>query len=86
MKNEVEVFENLRAVIAKQARIPVQEIDGNESLDMLGIDSVGTISIAAHIEEQFNVMVGPDDITGDATIVEISRLISLKAQPAGGKR
>lgn len=72
----------LKAVLAKAAHIRPDDISGRETLDMLGIDSAGTISLAASIEDLFGVMVDAEDVVGNVTVSEIAELIVRKSAKA----
>ncbi len=80
MQNPKQVQDNLKMVLAKATNVQPDDISGQETLDMLGIDSAGTISLAAHIEEQFGVMVDAQDVVGNVTVTQIAQLILQKSQ------
>lgn len=79
MITEEQVQNNLKHLLAKAANVRLADISGQETLDMLGIDSAGIISLAAHIEDQFGVMIDAQDIVGNVTIADVSRLIAQRA-------
>ncbi len=47
----------VRAIIAEQAMIDVDQVTQDSTLDALGLDSLGLVEIVFAIEEQFGVTV-----------------------------
>ncbi|KIT15909.1 acyl carrier protein [Jannaschia aquimarina] len=69
----------VHAILAEQAMIPVEEVSDDQSLQDLGIDSMGVVEVIFAIEEAFDIQVPfnanqPDrsdfDISTVGTVVE----------------
>jgi acyl carrier protein len=83
---QIKVFE----IIAEQAVLDVSDISPEQTLEDLGIDSMGLVESIFAIEEAFDIQVpfnandpgqGGFDISSVATIVEaVSKLVAGQAQ------
>ncbi len=52
-----EIRQQVRAIIAEQAMIDVEQVSSDSTMDDLGLDSLGLVEIVFAIEEQFGVSV-----------------------------
>lgn len=51
------VADQVRAIIARQAVLPVQEVQPEARLDSLGLDSLGLVETLFALEETFDISV-----------------------------
>jgi len=78
MVSQDDVRQKLLRVLARAAHLPVTELTGRETLDMLGVDSAGAVSLTAYIEEEFGVFVEPEAVVGDVTLDQMAGTVYRK--------
>ena len=85
MISEDSIRSGLVRIVARIINVDQRDISGEETLEMLGIDSAATISLASQVEEQYGVLIEPQDVAADATIREMSQQISRRLQRASNR-
>jgi acyl carrier protein len=54
-KTAMDVLDEVKQVIAKQARVPIDQLTADTRLETLGIESIDVIEIVFALEEKFGV-------------------------------
>lgn len=53
----MEIIDNVRTVIAKSLKIPIEQLTPDARLDELGAESLDVIEIVFELEEKFNISI-----------------------------
>jgi acyl carrier protein len=53
----VEVIDDVRTIIAKSLKMPVEQLTPEKRLDELGVESLDVIEIVFDLEEKFNISI-----------------------------
>ncbi|MEJ5352434.1 MAG: phosphopantetheine-binding protein [Melioribacteraceae bacterium] len=63
--NYDEIVCEIKKIIVQKVglKIALEDINENDSLYFLGLDSVGTITLAAALEENFNIVIKDEDFS-----------------------
>ncbi len=58
-----EIVQEIKKIIIQKIglRINLDDLNENDSLYLLGLDSVGTITLAIALEENFNIVINDED-------------------------
>jgi acyl carrier protein len=70
-----EIANELAKFISNVGAIPIADVDSVATLRELGVDSATSISLAAHIEEQYGLSADEEIVLGAASIWELAQLI-----------
>lgn len=76
-------------VIAKQKRIPVEQVTMNSTFADLGLDSLDSVNMLFDLESEFNISIPDEEARNIKTVqgmVEgVRQLIVAQSQPASGE-
>ncbi|RMG09974.1 MAG: acyl carrier protein [Planctomycetota bacterium] len=74
----VALSERLRALVAEQLSLPVEEVGLDLDFEAFGLDSVEKVELLARIEDAFDVVVAPADAVHLATLDDVVRYLALR--------
>lgn len=57
----MELAERVRKVIAKQMRIPVENVTIDSTFEQLGMDSLDGVNLLFEVEEEFDISIDNDE-------------------------
>jgi len=57
MRNDLDIIDDVRAIISKSLKIPVERLTPDARLDELGAESLDVIEIVFDLEEKFNITI-----------------------------
>lgn len=57
----IELADRVRKVIAKQMRIPVENVTIDSTFEQLGIDSLDGVNLLFEVEEEFDISIDDDE-------------------------
>lgn len=55
-------FERLRAIVVKDYKLDVDQVDLETPLEALGIDSLGLADMLFNVEDEFHILVPPEQV------------------------
>lgn len=76
--NDFELFEALRDLVRSVARIDPSVPMTPEStlVEDLGVDSLDLVSVYLQVQDDFDVVVGEEDVAGIRTLGELARYVA----------
>ena len=57
MRNDLDIIDDVRAIISKSLKIPIERLTPDARLDELGAESLDVIEIVFDLEEKFNITI-----------------------------
>lgn len=78
-----EVFERLRKLLAEQLGAPMQSVTMEASLtEDLGADSLDVVALVMAVEEEFDIWIPDEAVTGVSTVADAVARIEACLPPA----
>jgi acyl carrier protein len=76
-------IEELRALIAEELEIPVEEVTDDADLkNDLDVDSLTAMEIAVQLEKKYRIKISEEEIASLATLRVVYQLVSAKVEMA----
>jgi acyl carrier protein len=57
MRNDLEIIDDVRSIISKSLKIPIERLTPEARLDELGAESLDVIEIVFELEEKFDITI-----------------------------
>ena len=73
----MELAERVRKVIAKQMRIPVENVTIDSTFEELGMDSLDGVNLLFEVEEEFDISIDDDESRSIKSVREMVNGIEL---------
>jgi len=74
--------EKIKEILVKLLRVKPEELKDDVSLqDSIGVDSTEMVETVIGLGKEFNIKLGPKDITKFSTISDIAKVIQSKLSP-----
>lgn len=67
----------LTEILTGSFDVPAEDIAPDKTLDELGVDSVARVELADIAHEQFGVLIPDDELTGDTTVEQCLKAITI---------
>lgn len=75
--DEKKLMDEICAAIAKQLRKPLAEVTANKKLkEDLNADSLDLVELMMNLEEQYNIVIGDEDLVNLQTIQDVANYIA----------
>ena len=71
--------DEVKAILAEEARVPVESLDPAATLDSLGVASIDVMSSLFTLEDRHGVIVQTEDLEGVSTLGEFLAKVREKA-------
>ena len=71
--------DDVKAILAEEARVPVESLREDATLDSLGVASIDVISSLFTLEDRYGVVVQTEDLEGVTTLGGFLRVVREKA-------
>ncbi|MCQ4044863.1 acyl carrier protein [Streptantibioticus rubrisoli] len=76
-------LEELRALIAEELELPVEEITDEADLkNDLAVDSLTAMEVAVQLEKKYRIKIDEGEITSLTSLATIHRIVSAKVETA----
>jgi acyl carrier protein len=74
---DTELVERVRKVIAKQMRIPVENVTIDSTFEQLGMDSLDGVNLLFEVEEEFDISIDDEESRSIKSVREMVKGIEI---------